>query len=217
MGAKVPKLVYNSSGVLGQNRIPDSDFYTANVVSVTKNEAKPTSWVLQLMFENGFDTRTWLDLPFDAAGGVLPGFIDDDGNYLSEESERRYSGMIAAFKSAAVSAGLGRESDEDLDIEDLVGKKVHIEWHSGRDLGERYGRVAKYISAEQHATFASAGTKPTIKSVATSATETAVTRTVPSVSRAKVAMPNNGTATETARMAAPTPSRSARKVIPTIP
>lgn len=220
MGAKIPSSVYNSSGVKGQSRLPDSGYFSAKIAKIEKGTTRPTTWVVTLMFETGFDTKTWLDLPFDEHGDLLPGFVEvgADGNasFISDAAERQYNAMLSEVKSVFVSAGGSRESETDLDIEGLVGKTVYIEWHSGRDLGKKYGKVAGYITKTRFESLQAAGTKPTVAKAAEASAEAAEGASVApkvSVSKATVSAPSNGAKT-VATPRVPRPSVAARGILP---
>lgn len=219
MGAKIPAAVYNSARVKGAIRIPETGYYAATVTKVEKGGNKPTTCMLTNMFENGFDTKSFIDLPFDEDGDILPGFIevgaDGTASFISEKAESTYNAMLNEAKAVFVSAGQGNETEATLDVDDLVNKRVYVEWHSSKDTGRKYGKVVGYLSKARYDSLIAANAKPIIAGAAEATAAAAEGATsAPTVAAPKVTVPANGTIVTRATPKVPRPSIVARGLIP---
>ena len=145
----IPGEIISKARVLGGGA-PDTGYYKAQIESVQAHPTKATSRRVNLVFETGFATMYWLHSPFDAQGNQLPGL-----------SERQVGGMIAAIKTMFVSAGYTSEQMTNGVTDDwLIGKTVHLEWHSGKDRGAQYGEIERIISQARFDDHIASGKKP---------------------------------------------------------
>lgn len=147
----IPGEAITSVASLGASA-PETGYYTAVVSGVTQHPTRPTSRKLELVFENGFSTFSWLNTPYDDSGKLQPGLQD-----------RQVRGMLAAIKSVFESAGFTNEQmKQGVTDEWLNGKTVHLEWHAAKDLGAQYGEIAGFIRPASYESFKANGTRPAI-------------------------------------------------------
>ena len=149
----IPGDVITSVASLGASA-PETGYYKAKVTGMVKHPTRATSRKLELVLENGFSTFSWLNSPYDENGNLQPGLQD-----------RQVRGMVGAIKSVFESAGFTNDQmKEGVTDEWLVGKEVHLEWHSAKDLGAQYGEIAGFIRPGTFKGFKAEGTKPAIAS-----------------------------------------------------
>lgn len=131
---------------------PDTGYYKAIVKSIEPHPSRPTSRRMNMVFSTGFSTFDWANSPCDIDGNILPGL-----------SDKQIRGMAGHLKTLLESAGYTHEQMADGASDDwLVGATIHLEWHSAKDLGAQYGRIARYITEDRFVTLTDAGQKPPI-------------------------------------------------------
>lgn len=165
MGAKIPADVILASGTLGGSA--ESDYYAVLVTGNKKHETRPMSWALSMVFENGFNyNNEWTNWPFDAAGNIVPGFVNEQGQFLDKKAQTRYSGMCAAVNTVRKSCQV---TDEEVtaagvfDIDMLNGRTGYVEWHAREDLNEDFGKIARWISKDEYEMHRAKGERPRVK------------------------------------------------------
>ena len=116
---------------------------------------------MQLTFD-GFTTNEFVNSPYDKDGNVLPGL-----------GEKQIAGQVKGIKTILVSAGF---TDDDWSQPGggahdgwLTGRTVYVEWHSAKDLGARYGKVAGYLTEARFNEAKASGKVPGIAAAQSSA------------------------------------------------
>lgn len=178
----IPGDVITSVASLGASA-PETGYYTAKVTGVSAHPTRKTSRKLELTLETGFSTFSWLNSPYDENGNLNPGM-----------SDRQVRGMVAAIKSVFESAGFTNEQmAQGVTDEWLVGKTVHLEWNSAKDLGAQYGEIAGFIRPATFEGFKANGTKPAIAQASGGAAVTAPASVAPAAPAPTVApVPTGG-------------------------
>ena len=168
----IPGEIITKVGTFGGGA-PETCYYSATIGKIEAHPTRPTSRKMELSFD-GFTTNEWLNSPFDA-----------DGNKLQGLSENQVMGMVKGIKTVMVSAGFTNDDMANGVTDDwLPGRTVYVEWHSAKDLGARYGKVAGYLT---EARFNEAKATNKVPAIAASSSASGSATTAPSA-------PSNGAA-----------------------
>lgn len=144
---------------------PDTGYYAAVVETVEGGQKNVFSRRVKLNV-SGLNTSHFMNTPYNEEGQMYPGI-----------TESKARGMIAFTKQLFVSAGYTNEQMAQGVTDDwLVGKTVYVEWHNAKDLGAKYGEIARFITKTQLDEFAAAGKLP---SVAGAGNKVAVAKAAP--------------------------------------
>jgi len=131
---------------------PATGYYTATIDEIKPHKSKASSRQVFVTFETGFSCFGWMNVPFDSNGNQLPGL-----------SDKQVRGMVGATKSWFISAGFTNEQMKDGVSDDwLVGKTIHVEWHSADDLGAQYGELQMPLPKSVFDKHIAEGRKPSI-------------------------------------------------------
>ena len=139
---------------------------------IESHPTRPTSYKMQLTFD-GFTTNEFVNSPYDKDGNQLPGL-----------SENQVAGQVKGIKTILVSAGF---TDDDWSQPGggahdgwLTGRTVFVEWHSAKDLGARYGKVAGYLTEARFNEAKASGKVPGIAAQASEAGSSGAAPAAPS-------------------------------------
>ena len=148
---------------------PETGYYSAVVGLIESHPTRPTSYKMQLTFD-GVTTNEFINCPYDKDGNLLPGL-----------GEKQVAGQVKGVKTVLVSAGFTND-DMVNGAHDgwLTGRTVYVEWHSAKDLGARYGKVAGYETEVRFNEFKSSGKVPGIAAQASEAGSSGVAPAAPS-------------------------------------
>ena len=148
---------------------PETGYYSAVVGLIESHPTRPTSYKMQLTFD-GFTTNEFINCPYDKDGNVLPGL-----------GEKQIAGQVKGVKTVLVSAGFTND-DMGNGAHDgwLTGRTVFVEWHSAKDLGARYGKVAGYVTEARFNEFKLSGKVPGIAAQASEAGSSGAAPAAPS-------------------------------------
>ena len=124
---------------------PETGFFSARIESVEAHPSRTHSRKIKVVFDNGFSIHDWLTTPYDAQGKLLAQYNDNG------ELSKRGRGCLAQIKKVFLSAGYENAQMAAQGVTDhwLIGKTVHLEWHSAKDLGAQYGEIVNYITPKQ--------------------------------------------------------------------
>jgi hypothetical protein len=152
---------------------PETGFFSARIESVEAHPSRTHSRKIKVAFDNGFSIHDWLTTPYDAQGKLLAQYNDNG------ELSKRGRGCLAQIKKVFLSAGYENAQMAAQGVTDdwLIGKTVHLEWHSAKDLGAQYGEIAGYITPKQ---FESNKANDKVPAIAASTEASNVVTTAPS-------------------------------------
>jgi len=147
MTIKVAGNAFQGISALGSS-VPEAGFYEVSIVNLERTgNDKPTTRRVYIQFENGFKMFSFVSLPFD-----------DNGNLLSDLSEKQVRGRMAVLRSILESLGYSAADIEGATeintnwflTEKNSGRKAHIEFVPGqKGVQGSYNEIGKWLTKQQ--------------------------------------------------------------------
>ena len=194
MAFKISGSAFQGISSLGSS-VPEAGPHTVSIVKIeTSPNDKPGTRRFHVQFENGFKMFTFVSLPYDDNGNVLPGLTD-----------KQVRGRMAALRTILESLGYTRENIETAtEINDSWflaetnnGRKAYVEFIPGqKGIAGSYNEIKKFMTKTE---YASLKTEP-----APQKTEAAP---------APAAAPANGAPVPPSGVALPPPASAAQGIV----
>ena len=194
MAFKISGSAFQGISSLGSS-VPEAGPHTVSIVKIeTSPNDKPGTRRFHVQFENGFKMFTFVSLPYDDNGNVLPGLTD-----------KQVRGRMAALRTILESLGYTRENIETAtEINDSWflaetnnGRKAYVEFFPGhKGIAGSYNEIKKFMTKTE---YASLKTEP-----APQKTEAAP---------APAAAPTNGAPVPQSGVALPPPASAAQGIV----
>tara|TARA_R110000744_G_scaffold176941_1_gene295741 strand:- start:1243 stop:1821 length:579 start_codon:yes stop_codon:yes gene_type:complete len=167
MAIKVSGNAFQGISALGSS-VPEAGFYAVSIVNIERAPTdKPATRRVHVQFENGFKMFSFLSLPFDDAGAMLPDLTD-----------KQLRGRMAVLRSVLESLGYSASDIEGAAeintnwflTEQNGGRKAHIEFIPGqKGVQGSYNEIGKWLNPKQFdalkgasTTTPSTATKPAV-------------------------------------------------------
>ena len=160
MAIKIAGNAFQGISALGSS-VPAAGFYPVSIVNIeTAANDKPGTRRFHAQFENGFKMFTFVSLPYDDGGNMLPGL-----------SDKQVRGRMAALRTILESLGYTKENIETAtEINDSWfvssmnnGRLAYVEFVPGqKGVSGSYNEINKFITKSQYEALSSAGEAPIV-------------------------------------------------------
>jgi len=198
MGIKISGSAFHGISSLGSS-VPEAGFYPVEIIKIeTGASDKPGTRRVHVQFDNGFKMFTFLSIPFDDGGNMLPGLTD-----------KQVRGRMAALRTILESLGYTKENIETAqEINDSWfltsmnnGRLAYVEFVPGqKGVAGSYNEISRFMTQAQYEALKAAGVK-----VTTDETVTAAPAPAPA--------PSNGAPVPPAGVALPPPHSAAQGIV----
>lgn len=148
MGIKISGNAFQGISSLGSST-PEAGFYPVEIIRIeTGANDKPGTRRIHLQFDNGFRMFTFLSIPFDDNGNMLPGLTD-----------KQIRGRMAALRTILESLGYTKENIETAtEINDSWflssmnnGRLAYVEFTPGqKGVAGSYNEINRFITKAQY-------------------------------------------------------------------
>jgi hypothetical protein len=159
MAIKIAGNAFQGISALGSST-PEAGFYPVSIVNIENGaNDKPGTRRFHVQFETGFKMFTFVSLPYDEGGNMLPGL-----------SDKQVRGRMAALRTILESLGYTKENIESAqEINDSWflssmnnGRQAYVEFVPGqRGVSGSYNEISKFMTKSQYEALKSAGNAPT--------------------------------------------------------
>ena len=200
MGIKISGNAFQGISSLGSST-PEAGFYPVEIVKIeTGANDKPGTRRIHVQFETGFKMFTFLSIPFDDSGNMLPGLTD-----------KQVRGRMAALRTILESLGYTKENIETAtEINDSWflssmnnGRVAYVEFTPGqKGVAGSYNEISRFLTKPQF---------ESLKNVEKPVAEKPVVEAAPSA--APSAAPTNGAPVPPAGVALPPPVSAAQGIV----
>ena len=147
MTIKVAGNAFQGISALGSS-VPEAGFYEVSIVNLERTgNDKPTTRRVYVQFENGFKMFSFVSVPFD-----------DNGNILSDLSEKQVRGRMAVLRSILESLGYSAadiEGATEINTNWFLtsqnqGRKAFVEFIPGqKGVQGSYNEIGKWLTKQQ--------------------------------------------------------------------
>ena len=154
MGIKISGNAFQGISSLGSS-VPEAGFYPVSIVNIeTGANDKPGTRRIHVQFEGGFKMFTFLSIPYDDSGNMLPGLTD-----------KQIRGRMAALRTILESLGYTKENIETAtEINDSWflssmnnGRLAYVEFTPGqKGVAGSYNEIGRFITKAQYESLKSA-------------------------------------------------------------
>ena len=187
MAIKIAGNAFQGISSLGSST-PEEGFYPVSIVNIeTGANAKPGTRRFHLQFETGFKMFTFVSLPYDESGNMLPGL-----------SDKQVRGRMAALRTILESLGYTKENIETAqEINDSWflssmnnGRLAYVEFTPGqKGVAGSYNEISRFLTKHQYSALSSIANQPEQKPVETAPVSNPVTTNGAPVPPAGVSLP----------------------------
>ena len=161
MAIKISGNAFQGISSLG-SAVPDAGFYPVSIVTIeTGANDKPGTRRFHVQFDNGFKMFTFVSLPYDDSGNMLPGLTD-----------KQVRGRMAALRTILESLSYTRENIETADeINDAWflssmnnGRVAYVEFEPGqKGVSGSYNEVKRFLTKAQYTALSGAVEEAPVK------------------------------------------------------
>ena len=155
MAIKIAGNAFQGISSLGSST-PEEGFYPVSIVNIENGaNDKPGTRRFHLQFETGFKMFTFVSLPYDEGGNMLPGL-----------SDKQVRGRMAALRTILESLGYTKENIETAqEINDSWflssmnnGRQAYVEFVPGqKGVSGSYNEIRKFLTKVQYEALKSSG------------------------------------------------------------
>jgi len=201
MAIKIAGNAFQGISALGSST-PEAGFYPVSIVNIENGaNDKPGTRRFHVQFETGFKMFTFVSLPYDEGGNMLPGL-----------SDKQVRGRMAALRTILESLGYTKENIESAqEINDSWflssmnnGRQAYVEFVPGqKGVSGSYNEISKFMTQSQYEALKSVG-------------DTSVTQAKPVVQAepvAQVTPPTNGAPVPSAGVSLPPALSAAQSIV----
>jgi len=164
MGIKISGNAFQGISSLG-SAVPNAGFYPVSIVRIeTGANDKPGTRRFHVQFDNGFKMFTFVSLPYDNSGNLLPGL-----------SDKQVRGRMAALRTILESLGYTKENIETADeINDAWflgtmnnGRVAYVEFEPGqKGVAGSYNEIKRFLTKEQFEALSEVSNEKPVETVA---------------------------------------------------
>jgi hypothetical protein len=187
MGIKISGNAFQGISSLGSS-VPEAGFYPVEIVKIEAGaNDKPGTRRIHVQFNNGFKMFTFLSIPYDDGGSMLPGLTD-----------KQVRGRMAALRTILESLGYTKENIETAqEINDSWflssmnnGRLAYVEFTPGqKGVAGSYNEISRFLTKAQYSALSADKSEPAPSPVEAAPVSNPVTTNGAPVPPAGVSLP----------------------------